>query len=99
MIQTVHSVIETCSKVFGVTKEDILSSGRKIEVVNARHCAMYVFYHLHFMGWSEIARIFKMDHSSVMSAVRKFDGYMDVNKNLLSKYQVVKSITDIPKET
>lgn len=60
-----------------LTDKEMLSPTRNENIVIIRHLAMY-FYHLQKFGCSEIGRMFKRDHSTVIYAVNRIEDILTV---------------------
>ena len=63
---TVDNILETCAKYFCVDKDEILSTARAKEVVNARKYAIYLSRELLDLSYPNIAKEFKKNHTTIM---------------------------------
>ena len=61
----------------GVSRADLLSSGRSAPLVQARQLAMYLARELTPMSLAEIARGFNRDHTTVIHAIRAVSGRLE----------------------
>ncbi len=61
----------------GVSRPDLLSSGRSAPLVQARQLAMYLARELTAMSLAEIARGFNRDHTTVIHAIRTVSGRLE----------------------
>ena len=53
---------------YGVTKADLLSPKRNKDIAFARHVSIYLIRAITEMSFPAIAKIFKRDHSSIISS-------------------------------
>ncbi|MFV8499824.1 DnaA ATPase domain-containing protein [Mycoplasma sp. VS424B] len=65
-------IIKAVSKYYKIPAKDILSNSRKAEIVVARHIAMYMISIQLDYSSTELGKVFKKDHSTVLNALRKF---------------------------
>jgi chromosomal replication initiation ATPase DnaA len=70
-----HMLIAECARQHGCTVIDIYSLTRRPSIVAARHEAMWSARQLG-LSYPEIGDIFGKDHTTVISAVRKFGRLM-----------------------
>ncbi len=86
--------IDEIEKRFGI-KGKLLSKSRKMEVVRVRSCLYYYFRHDKKMTYSEIAKIFNRDHSTVVFMYFKTKDWIE-NPNLYplipETYKIIKNI-------
>lgn len=68
----IESVISSTAKTYNVTEEDIISGGRRADLVLPRHTVMYLLRKELHISFPEIARIMKKrDHTTIMYAYNK----------------------------
>lgn len=84
---TIENILETCAKYFCVEKEDILSSARAKEIVNARKYAIYLSRELLDLSYPLLAQEFKKNHTTIMYQHEKL-------KKDISQNKAMKIITD-----
>jgi Bacterial dnaA protein helix-turn-helix len=89
MTKTEELVIETCADVFGVTILDILSKKRNREIVNARHCIIFILRNKYRLSYSEIGRLMNRDHTSIMYAIDVFEKYMANDDDIRESFNKV----------
>ncbi|WLP85551.1 DnaA ATPase domain-containing protein [Mycoplasma seminis] len=65
-------IIKAVSKYYKIPVKDILSNSRKAEIVVARHIAMYMISIQLDYSSTELGKVFKKDHSTVLNALNKF---------------------------
>jgi chromosomal replication initiator protein len=66
----------TCS-VFGVSRQDLLSTKRTARVSHARQLAIYLARDLTSLSLAQIARDFNRDHSTALHSIRTVTGRLD----------------------
>jgi chromosomal replication initiator protein len=71
---TLEAIQDAVCSVYGVRRDDLLSSSRSQRVVRARQMAMYLTRQLTGMSLAEISRGFDRDHSTVAHAIRAVEG-------------------------
>ncbi|MBQ2984114.1 MAG: chromosomal replication initiator protein DnaA [Candidatus Gastranaerophilales bacterium] len=84
---TIENILETCAKYFCVEKEDILSSARAKEIVNARKYAIYLSRELLDLSYPLLAQEFRKNHTTIMYQHEKL-------KKDISQNKAMKIITD-----
>lgn len=83
-------IVEATSKLFGLSREELLSSSRTRPLVNARQIAMYVCRELTDLSFPQIAKAFgKSDHTTVIHAVNK------IEKQMAERRQVLEQVNDL----
>ena len=65
-------ILDVCDK-YNISKETILGRKRNADIVTARHVCMYALREAIDMTYKDIGTIFKCDHSTVMSALKKIN--------------------------
>jgi chromosomal replication initiator protein len=84
-------IVEATSKLFGLSREELLSSSRTRPLVNARQIAMYVCRELTDLSFPQIAKAFgKSDHTTVIHAVQKIEKQMGEKRQI---YDQVNELT------
>ena len=77
--------LETYAERTGIPVSVIKSKTRKTETVVARQ--VYWFYlKSQGFGYSQIARIFEMNHSTVVHGIKKIEGFISVNEPYVGRY-------------
>jgi chromosomal replication initiator protein len=88
-------IVEATSKLFGISREELLSSSRTRPLVNARQIAMYVCREITDLSYPAIARAFgKSDHTTVIHAVQKIEKLMGEKRQI---YDQVNELTQLVK--
>jgi chromosomal replication initiator protein len=76
-------IIDSVSRFFGISVEDLLSKKRNKELVFPRQIAMYLCRTLLDMSFPNIGKAFNgKDHSTVMYAVEQISNHIEVNSEL-----------------
>lgn len=66
---TPAKILSYVSQKYGVPEEDIKSSKRSKDIVNARHIVVYLIRNLTDMPFVSIGKIFNRDHTTIMASV------------------------------
>jgi chromosomal replication initiator protein len=74
---TLDAIQEAVCSVYGIRRDDLLSSSRATKVVRARQMAIYLARELTGMSHAEISRGFQRDHSTVAHAIRAVEGKLE----------------------
>jgi chromosomal replication initiator protein len=75
---TPNYIIQKVSEFYNIDEKAILGSSQQADVSLARHVAMYLIRNLTDMSLQRIGReLFKKDHTTVLSALRKIDKRKD----------------------
>ena len=77
---TVDSILASVEKYFGVERNDILSTSRSKEIVNARKYAMYLSREMLDLSLPKLAKEFKRNHTTVMYQCENLKKEMQGNK-------------------
>lgn len=75
-------VLKVVSRYFNVTVTAMTSTARKIEIINARHMAMYVGKTLTDLSFPQVGAWFDRDHTTVMHAYQKIDELVKTNPKI-----------------
>lgn len=67
--ETVQKILGVVCKHFSVALEDIKSKSKKHEVVEARHCAVYLIRLMTPLSLKQIGTMFERDHSTIMNSL------------------------------
>lgn len=69
-----REIIYTVSAAYSVTEADIFGNSRKEHIIEARHAAMWeVHKRKPHLSANQIGKIFRRDHTSILSALRKME--------------------------
>ncbi|MEY2453541.1 MAG: chromosomal replication initiator protein [Acidimicrobiaceae bacterium] len=95
---TAERILEATTKLFGLSREELLSSSRTRPLVIARQIAMYVCRELTDLSFPQIAKAFgKSDHTTVIHAVQKIEKLMGEKRQIFDQVneltQLVKNAT------
>ena len=77
---TVDNILETCARYFCVDKDEILSTARAKEVVNARKYAIYLSRELLDLSYPNLAKEFNKNHTTIMYQHEKLKKDIESNK-------------------
>ena len=87
---SMSAILQVCAEHFKVPVQDIISKGRRAELVSARQVAMYLIRELTEHSYPEIGSFFSnRDHTTVIHAVSK------VEKTLREDDEFMQHIRDI----
>ena len=70
---TVDRILDTVSKKYGISTEDIKAKKRSANIVNARHICIYLIRQQTDISFDDIGEFFSRDHSTIISAFKKID--------------------------
>ncbi len=95
---TAERILEATTKLFGLSREELLSSSRTRPLVIARQIAMYVCRELTDLSFPQIAKAFgKSDHTTVIHAVQKIEKLMGEKRQIFDQVneltQLIKNAT------
>ncbi|MEY2460390.1 MAG: chromosomal replication initiator protein [Acidimicrobiaceae bacterium] len=92
---TAERILEATTKMFGLSREELLSASRTRPLVIARQIAMYVCRELTDLSFPQIAKAFgKSDHTTVIHAVQKIEKLMGEKRQI---YDQVNELTQLIK--
>ena len=77
---TVDNILEICAKYFCVDKDEILSTARAKEVVNARKYAIYLAREMLDLSYPVLAKEFNKNHTTIMYQHEKLKKDIQTNK-------------------
>ena len=87
----IEDIQQVVARQYNVSRADLLSSRRTMDVVRPRHVAMYLAKILTLRSLPEIGRRFGgRDHTTVLHAVRKIDAVIGSDKALADEIEVLK---------
>lgn len=89
---SVKDIIEACSKYFDVEYDDILSTARAKEVVNARKYAIYLTREMLDLSYPTLAKEFKKNHTTVMYQFDKMKKDLTTSKAMRVVVDEIKSL-------
>lgn len=84
---SVDTILDSVTKYFGIEKQDILSTSRSKEIVNARKYAMYLSREMLDLSLPKLAKEFKRNHTTVMYQCENFKREIQTNKAM----QIIKN--------
>ncbi len=77
---SIKDILNICAKYFCVDVDEILSTARAKEVVNARKYAIYFARELMELSYPELAREFKKNHTTIMYQYDKLKSEIKTNR-------------------
>lgn len=80
---TAAQIIKQVCSAFDTTPEEIFVRSRKMKVIQAKHCCMYLLTKLTSFSLKDIGDIFDLDHTSVIHARDKIQGYIDTRQQYI----------------
>lgn len=82
-----EKIIDAAVSVYGITREKIMGKRRLGRYIEARHAAMKLTRDETDLTYKEIGTIYSgRDHSTVISAVQKIDGYIVYDQKFRNHY-------------
>lgn len=92
---TAKKIVETVSKKYGISTDDIYGRKRNKPVSNARNISIFIIRKTTNLSLTSIAQIFERDHTTIMSAVKSIEGETETNPLLEIEIQeMIKEITE-----
>jgi len=88
----VEEVIDSISKNFMINKDDIFNKTRIRKYILIQHICMYVLKEKYQLPYLTIAKIFNKNHVTIICAVKKIKGIIelcDKHKSLLKEYNEI----------
>lgn len=76
---TVDKIFGAIYNKYGVSKEDLVSTKRNKDIAEARHICIFLIRDLTEMSFPNIAKIFKRDHSTIISSYNTVQGRYNLN--------------------
>ncbi len=88
---SMEDILKVTARVFEVESADLMSKGRRAELVTPRQVAMYLIRELTPHSYPEIGQFFSgRDHSTVMYAVQKVTDRLENDRELESQIRSIK---------
>lgn len=76
-----QTLILNICKVFRITEEDLFGRSRERHLADARAIYFYIMHKVYKNTSLSIAKRFKRNHATILSACKKVEGLMQVDKN------------------
>lgn len=89
---TVDRILDKVSKKFGIEVDEIIGTRRNKEIAYARHISIYIIKKLTSLNYTQIGKVMKRDHATIMSSLRT------VEKQLGANTQTNSDVNDLIKE-
>jgi len=77
----VEKIMNTVSRHYGVTVEEIRSKKKTERIANARHVIAYIIKELTDLSYGDTGKFINREHSTVMSSVSKVNEYIRTKNN------------------
>ncbi|MEJ5257006.1 MAG: chromosomal replication initiator protein DnaA [Fervidobacterium sp.] len=86
---TDHDILDAASKIFGVSKEELVSNSRDKKTAMARQLCMYLMVRKFGMSTRKVGEIFSKSHPAVISAVKNIEEKMQEDKRLIGHMKLI----------
>lgn len=86
MIEDIKNIVSIVTEVTGITKEQIMSKDRHVDLADARHIAIALCRNYSSIGVVNLGAIFNRDHSTIIHACTKTQGLINNDKIFTKKY-------------
>lgn len=83
---------ELIAMYYKVDKANYMSRSRKAQVVKIKYIAMYFIYETFLLSLHDVGAIFKMDHATVLHAIKKIKGFYTYDKQVQKEIDEIKSL-------
>ena len=90
---TVEKILETVSKKYGISIDDLKSKSRVSNITNARQIAMYIIRKKTDLSLPKTGKVFNRDHATVVSSVEKVE--KEIKCNSLFEIEINELIKEI----
>ena len=84
-----EDALSVISSMYSIPQADMLGKNRQEKYVTPRHIAMYVLKNRYDLTLTQIAKIFTVHHTSVMSGIQKITKEMEENEQLKMAVETV----------
>lgn len=86
---TDHDILDAASKIFGVSKEELVSNSRDKKTAMARQLCMYLMVRKFGMSTRKVGEIFSKSHPAVISALKNIEEKMQEDKRLIGHMKLI----------
>lgn len=76
---TVDRILDKVSKKFGIEVDEIIGTRRNKEIAYARHISIYIIKKLTSLNYTQIGKVMKRDHATIMSSLRTVEKQLGAN--------------------
>jgi chromosomal replication initiation ATPase DnaA len=90
-IQRPRDIINVVCATMDITPQEIKSRTRKHEIVWARQLAMWWLKKIMNLSLTEIGRIFKRNHATVIHAIKTVDNLVETDPNCRKQHRSIKT--------
>ncbi|MCD7821549.1 MAG: chromosomal replication initiator protein DnaA [Clostridiales bacterium] len=84
-------ILEETAKFYGISKEAILTTSRKSNIIRARQVSMYIIRSMTSLSLPEIGKIYDMHHTTVMHSIDKIENSLKTDKALADVIKDIKA--------
>ncbi len=84
-------ILEETAKFYGISKETILTTSRKANIILARQVSMYIIRSMTNLSLPEIGKIYDMHHTTVMHSIDKIENALKTDKALADVIKDIKA--------
>jgi chromosomal replication initiator protein len=85
-----NKIIESVCSNFNIDRNSILAPNRgTIDIVTARHCAVYLTHKHTNLSSLAIGRIFGRDHSTILNSIKAFPDILKRDKYVEDKFNAI----------
>ncbi|MGQ9855797.1 MAG: chromosomal replication initiator protein DnaA [Fervidobacterium sp.] len=84
-----HDILDAASKIFGVSKEELVSNSRDRKTTTVRQLCMYLMVKKFGMSTRKVGEIFSKSHPVVISAVRNIEEKIQEDKTLIGHMKLI----------
>lgn len=76
----IEFLIKKVCEYYGITRNQLMERNRQRNRVDARSIIMYILHKRYNKTSTETARIFDLDHCTVLHSCNKVQGFIDIDK-------------------
>jgi chromosomal replication initiator protein len=87
-----EKVLQVACMVCNVTPSEVLSKGRRGDIMTARHLVVYLLRHDYALHYAEIGRRLNRDHSTAINSFKQFSNSLDYRKEERRIYNTAKEL-------
>ena len=88
-----ESIISEISRITGIKIDVIMGVSREKRIISARFAAFYVLNKLYNVSFSDIGRVFNLNHSAIIHGIRVFEQRSEIEENV--EYQYIRQFNTI----
>ena len=88
-----ESIISEISRITGIKMDVIMGKSRQKQIISARFAAFYVLNKMYNVSFSDIGRVFNLNHSAIIHGIRVFEERSEIQENI--EYQYIRQFNTI----